>query len=113
MYPNRYDIYVYYIQRTDEFDEWLARLKDLRARAKIVVRIKSAELGNLGDVVPVGEGVSELRIHYGPGYRVYIKQVGKVLILVLCSGTKKTQKKDIERAKELARTYEDILNGRS
>ena len=113
MYPTRYDTCVYYIQRTDEFDDWLARLKDLRARAKIIVRIKSVELGNFGDVEPVGEGVGELRIHYGPGYRVYIKQVGKVLILVLCSGTKKSQQRDIEHAKELARKYEDILNERS
>ena len=59
---------MYYILRTDEFDRWLSKLKDLRARAKILARVRSAELGNLGDVGPIGSGLSELRIHYGPGY---------------------------------------------
>jgi putative addiction module killer protein len=101
---------MYYIQRTDEFDAWLSKLKDLRAKAKIIARIRSAELGNLGDAEPIGEALSEFRIHYGPGYRVYFKQKGKVLLLVLCGGTKKTQSRDIERAKSLAKKYEDILN---
>lgn len=101
---------MYYIQRTDEFDGWLSKLKDLRARAKIIARIRSAELGNLGDVEPIGEGLSELRIHYCPGYRVYLKQKGKILLLVLCGGTKNIQRKDIERAKSLIKKYEDILN---
>lgn len=73
---------MYYIQRTDEFDAWLSKLKDLRARAKIIARIRSAEFGNLGDAEPIGESLSEFRIHYGPGYRVYFKQKGKVLLLV-------------------------------
>lgn len=97
---------MYYVLRTDEFDKWLARLKDLRARARILARIKSAEFGNLGDVEAIGSGLSELRIHHGPGYRVYIRQKGKVLLCILCAGTKKTQKKDIERAKSLAEKYE-------
>lgn len=101
---------MYYIQRTDEFDGWLSKLKDIRARAKIAARIRSAELGNLGDAEPIGEGLSELRIHYGPGYRIYLKQKGRILLLVLCAGTKKTQGKDIERAKSLVKKYEDILN---
>ncbi|MBD2857647.1 type II toxin-antitoxin system RelE/ParE family toxin [Spongiibacter sp. KMU-158] len=101
---------MYYIQRTDEFDRWLSKLKDLRAKAKILARIRSAELGNLGDVAPIGEGLSELRIHFGPGYRVYLKQKGNVLLLVLCGGTKSSQRKDIERAKSLVKKYEDILN---
>ena len=97
---------MFYLQRTKEFDKWLSNLKDMRAKAKILVRLRSAELGNLGDIEPVGEGVSELRIHYGPGYRVYVKRTGKVLILVLCGGTKSTQEKDIVRAKALAKKYE-------
>ena len=99
-----------YIQRTDEFDSWLSKLKDLRARAKIIARIRSAEFGNLGDVEPIGEGPSELRIHYGPGYRVYVKKKGNILLLVLCGGKKNTQRKDIERAKSLVKKYEDLLN---
>lgn len=101
---------MYYIQRTDEFDGWLSKLKDVRAKAKIITRIRSAEFGNLGDVRPIGERLSEFRIHYGPGYRVYFRQKGKILLLVLCGGTKSTQKKDIERAKSLAKKYEEILN---
>ena len=74
------------------------------------MRIRSAEHGNLGDAQSVGEGLSELRIHHGPGYRIYFKQKGKILIFILCGGIKKTQQKDIERAKSLAKKYEDILN---
>lgn len=103
---------MYYIQRTDEFDGWLFKLKDPKAKARILARIRSAELGNLGDVEPIGQGLSELRIHYGPGYRVYLKQTGKVLLLVLCGGTKKSQAKDIERAKSLVKKYEDFLDER-
>lgn len=101
---------MYYILRTDEFDSWLSKLKDLRARAKILARIRSAEFGNLGDVEPIGSSLSELRIHYGPGYRIYFKQQGKILLLVLSGGTKNTQRKDIERAKSLIKKYEDILD---
>ena len=101
---------MYFIQRTEEFDNWLTKLKDLRAKAKIIARIRSTEFGNLGDAEPVGERLSEFRVHYGPGYRIYFKQKGKVLLLVLCGGTKNSQKKDIERAKSLAKKYEDILD---
>ena len=101
---------MYHIQRTDEFDTWLSKLKDTRAKAKILARIRSAEFGNLGDVEPVGAGLSEFRIHSGPGYRVYFKQKGKVLLLVLCGGTKSTQRKDIEKAKSLVKKHEDFLN---
>jgi len=101
---------MHYILRTEEFDRWLSRLKDLRARAKIIVRIRSAESGNLGDIEPIGSGLSEFRIHYGPGYRIYVKQKGKILLLLLCGGTKNTQKKDIERAKSLIKKYEDTLD---
>ena len=95
------------IRRTDEFTAWLADLKDGRARAKIQVRIDRLGLGNPGDVAPVGEGVSEMRVHYGPGYRVYFVQRGNVLAILLCGGNKRGQAKDIERAKALARDLED------
>jgi putative addiction module killer protein len=88
--------------RTEEFDAWLRGLRDTRARAKILVRLDRLALGNPGDVEPVGEGVSELKIHYGPGYRVYFKQSGQVAN-ILSGGTKDTQAADIEKAKSLAR----------
>lgn len=90
------------VRKTDEFDRWLRALRDQRAIAKIANRIERLALGNPGDVKPVGEGVSEMRISYGPGYRVYFKQAGKQIILLLCGGDKSSQDKDISRAKELA-----------
>jgi len=78
-------------------------LRDIKARARILVRIKRLAAGNPGDVKPVGEGVSELRITYGPGYRVYFKQLGQELIILLAGGDKSTQSKDISTAHELAR----------
>ncbi len=90
------------VQKTDEFDAWLAGLGDQKAVAKIVSRIERLGLGNPGDVKPVGEGVSEMRLTYGPGYRVYYKQTGKTIVLLLCGGDKSTQDNDIRRAKELA-----------
>ena len=76
------------INRTDEFSIWLKNLRDIRARAKIISRIDRLELGNPGDVAPVGDGVSEMRIHYGPGYRVYFVRRGDELIILLCGGTR-------------------------
>jgi putative addiction module killer protein len=102
VYPNGYNMIVYTVLRSDEFDQWLTGLKDAKGKARIVARIKSAELGNLGDVKPVGEGVSEMRIHYGPGYRVYFTQRGRLLILLLVGGDKSSQKRDIVKAKALA-----------
>lgn len=90
------------VLRTKEFDAWLTRLRDAKGKARIVARIRSAELGNLGDVEPVGEGVSEMRIHYGPGYRVYLKKQGTLLIMLLCGGDKSSQQRDIKKAKALA-----------
>jgi putative addiction module killer protein len=90
------------VQKTDEFDEWLSGLADQRAQAKIASRIERLGLGNAGDVKPVGEGVSEMRVLYGPGYRVYFKQTDKSIVLLLCGGDKSTQEKDIKRAKEIA-----------
>lgn len=95
------------IRETPNFTEWMEVLSDRTARTKIVSRIERLAKGNPGDVAPVGEGVSELRIHSGPGYRVYYQQRGKVLILLLCGGDKSTQDRDIRRAKELASEYED------
>jgi putative addiction module killer protein len=91
------------IRRTEQFVKWLANLKDKRAVIKIAVRLNRIESGNFGDVQPVGEGVSELRIHYGAGYRVYFKQTGVKVIFLLCGGDKSTQAKDISMAKEMAK----------
>lgn len=89
------------INKTDEFDVWLSDLADLTAKAKVLARIKRAELGNFGDAEPVGEGVSEMRIDFGPGYRVYYAREGRVIFLLLNGGDKSTQKADIKRAKAL------------
>jgi len=92
---------MYEVRETSTFRDWLTSLKDRRAVIKIAARIRQTERGNLGDIKPVGEGISEMRIHYGPGYRIYLaKQSGKIVIL-LCGGTKKTQAKDIKIAKKM------------
>lgn len=85
--------------KTEIFDHWLRSLRDAKAKARIIARIRSAELGNFGDSEPVGHGISEMRIHYGPGYRVYYKQQRNVVYLLLCGGDKSTQSKDIRQAK--------------
>jgi putative addiction module killer protein len=90
------------VRKTDEFDEWLSSLADQKAQAKIVSRVERLGLGNPGDVKSVGVGISEMRVPYGPGYRVYYKQTGKTVVLLLCGGDKSTQAKDIKRAKEIA-----------
>jgi putative addiction module killer protein len=90
------------VQKTDEFNAWLSNLRDSKALSKILIRIQRLELGNPGDVKAVGEGVSEMRIPYGPGYRVYYKQAGGQIVLLLCGGDKSTQDKDIKRAKQIA-----------
>jgi putative addiction module killer protein len=94
---------VFEVRKTDEFDKWLSALADQRAVAKIASRIERLGLGNPGDVKPVGEGISEMRVTHGPGYRIYYKQTGKTIVLILCGGDKSTQSKDIQRAKEIAR----------
>jgi len=91
------------IRKTDVFVQWLDGLSDIRARARVLARIERLASGNPGDVAPVGEGVSELRIHYGPGYRVYFKEFGQILIVLLAGGDKSTQPKDIKTALRLAR----------
>jgi len=91
------------IRQTGEYKRWFERLRDLNAQLRIGARIRRVSLGNLGDVRPAGEGVSELRIPYGPGYRVYLTQRGETLIILLAGGDKSSQERDIKRAKELAR----------
>ena len=81
------------------FEDWLQSLRDRKARAIIRNRINRVRLGNMGDTEPVGEGVFELRIHYGPGYRVYYGELERVVVILLCGGTKRSQHRDIERAK--------------
>ena len=95
------------IRETDEFSAWLAALRDKRARAKILIRIERLATGNPGDVAPVGDGVSELRIRYGPGYRVYYVQRGSRYVLLLAGGDKSTQNRDITLAKRLVGEYEE------
>jgi putative addiction module killer protein len=91
------------VRQTTRFATWLAGLRDERARARILKRLDRAGQGNLGDVAPVGGGVSEMRIFYGPGYRVYFVQRGSELIVLLCGGDKSTQNADIEEAKAMAK----------
>ena len=90
------------IRKTAAFAEWFDDLRDVRARARIEIRLRRLELGLPGDIKPVGDGISELRVDYGPGYRVYLVQRGKLLIVVLGGGDKRTQDTDINSAKKLA-----------
>jgi len=90
--------------QSQEFASWLAGLRDLSGKARIVGQLVRAEGGNFGDCTPVGDGVSEMRIHYGPGYRVYFTRRGEVIYLLLIGGDKSTQAKDITRAKTLIKT---------
>ncbi len=100
------------IRQSETFAEWLDGLRDERARAKINVRIRRLSLGNPGDVKSVGEGVGELRIDYGPGYRLYFVQRGAQLVVLLCGGDKTTQARDIESAKAMAKTMKEQDDGR-
>ncbi|WP_026987825.1 type II toxin-antitoxin system RelE/ParE family toxin [Fodinicurvata fenggangensis] len=93
------------IKQSETFRKWLGKLKDRRARTLITARINRLAEGLPGDVQPIGGGLSELRIHYGPGYRVYFQQRGDVLILLLCGGDKKSQSRDIEKAKKIAEDW--------
>lgn len=90
------------IRQTEQFSSWFETLKDRTARAKIAIRIRRISLGNFGDVKPVGEGIYELRLNYGPGYRVYFVQRGRQLIILLAGGDKTTQSADIKKAKKIA-----------
>jgi putative addiction module killer protein len=98
---------VHYQTRDGErpFVEWLETLSDGRARAKIQARLARLAVGNFGDIAPVGGGVMELRIHWGPGYRVYFARRGAVIVVLLCGGDKRTQRRDIDRAKAYFHDY--------
>lgn len=98
-----YDDSLIEVHETDEFAAWFSRLRDRRAREQITRRIHRLRLGNPGDVAAVGEGVSELRMHFGPGYRVYYVQRGCELIILLGGGDKSSQRRDIGKARALAR----------
>jgi putative addiction module killer protein len=91
------------IRQTEIYAHWIGRLGDDRARARIEARLYRLSLGNPGDVRPVGQGVSELRVDHGPGYRIYFAVQGKTVVVLLCGGDKRTQKRDIAAAKSLAR----------
>jgi len=95
------------LRKTETFSRWIDGLQDIRARARILVRIERFAAGNPGDVKPIGEGVLELRIDYGPGYRVYFKRIRQELIILLGGGDKKSQSKDIKAALRLARNLEE------
>ncbi|TRV43416.1 MAG: type II toxin-antitoxin system RelE/ParE family toxin [Microcystis panniformis Mp_MB_F_20051200_S9] len=90
------------IRQTKTYSEWFSALRDHQAKARINIRIRRLSMGNPGDVKPVGRGVSELRVDYGPGYRVYFKQQGETLIILLAGGDKRTQERDIKTALDLA-----------
>lgn len=98
---------VYTVKRLDEFSDWLKALKDGLTRQRLNKRLRKAQLGNLGDVEPVGEGAFEMREHFGPGWRMYYVQRGDVLIVMLGGGDKSTQAADIRRAVALAKRLED------
>ena len=93
------------IHRSSVYIKWLNKLHDARAVARILERVKRLAEGNPGDVKPAGDGISEMRIDYGPGYRVYYKDTGKEIIILLCGGDKRTQEADITKAKKIARLY--------
>ncbi len=95
------------IKQTEAFAKWESQLRDKRARTMIATRLMRLAEGLPGDVEPVGEGVSELRIHYGPGYRVYFQRRGSLLIVLLCGGAKSSQARDIATAKKLAKDWSE------
>ena len=95
------------IRQTETYKKWFASLKDRTARMRIDVRIRRISLGNFGDVKSVGEGVCEIRVDYGPGYRVYFVRDGNTIIILLCGGDKSTQQRDIQNAQEIARSLRE------
>ncbi|MBZ9600779.1 type II toxin-antitoxin system RelE/ParE family toxin [Phyllobacterium chamaecytisi] len=90
------------VRQSDVYSTWFSKLKDQNAQSRILVRLRRLELGNQGDVRAVGEGVSEIRVNYGPGYRVYYINRGNTVIILLCGGDKSTQDDDIKTAKQMA-----------
>jgi len=103
MYLKRYTLTALEVRQTEIFARWFAQLRDRQVRARILVRIRRASLGNLGDVRSVGGGDVELRVEYGPDYRIYCTRLGDAALVLLSAGDKRTQARDIERARRLAR----------
>lgn len=97
----------YTVKQLDEFSDWLKGLKDGLTRQRLIKRLRKAQLGNLGDIAPVGDGVFEMREHFGPGWRLYYVQRGELLIVMLGGGDKSTQQADIRLAIEMAKSLED------
>ena len=102
---------VFEVRKSDRYEKWFRRLRDRGAHGRINVRVLRLELGNFGDAKSVGDGVSELRIDYGPGYRVYFTRIGDVVLLLLCGGDKSSQASDIETAKRMVRNREGFGDG--
>ncbi|EAT5390159.1 type II toxin-antitoxin system RelE/ParE family toxin [Salmonella enterica] len=98
------------IIRSETFSDWLLSLKDSRAKARVLARIDRMKAGNFGDSEPIGDGLNEARIHYGPGYRVYFMQQGNVVVVLLCGGDKSSQSKDIKQAKQIAKAWREAKN---
>lgn len=109
MYLNRYNAAILTVLQTEEFVAWLDALKDKRARVRIAARLRQAEAGSLGDWQPVEGEVSEMRVHFGPGYRLYFVRRGRVIVVILNAGDKSTQKRDIRRASKLVAELGDDL----
>jgi putative addiction module killer protein len=106
MYPTRYNRQMYQVQQTDVFAKWLLKLRDRKAIAKLLVRIESLKQGNLGDSKSLGSGLHELRVHFGPGYRVYFTRKSGLLVILLCGGDKSSQSKDIVKARGILEELE-------
>ncbi len=102
-----YRLHMIEVIESAEFKRWFSRLRDKRAKARIDVRIRRLSMGNPGDVKPLGNGLSEMRIDYGPGYRVYFMRRGPVVVVLLCGGDKHHQQQDIEAARRIAEIWED------
>ncbi|PDT05894.1 type II toxin-antitoxin system RelE/ParE family toxin [Rhizobium chutanense] len=98
---------MFILKQTATFQKWHKKLKDGKAKAMIALRLQRLATGHAGDAAPVGEGVSELRIHYGPGYRIYYRKRGETIIVLLCGGDKSTQETDIRTAKRIAMEWSD------
>ena len=107
MYSFEYNLCMYQVQTTEAFDAWLTGLKDGLTRKRLALRLRKAELGNLGDVKPVGGGVFEMREFFGPGWRMYYVQQGAVLVVMLGGGDKSTQQADIAAAVDLANRFKE------
>lgn len=105
-YPYRYDCCMILLRQTETFSRWLSSLKDRQVQARILSRLDRIAMGNFGDAKSVGEGISEIRIDSGPGYRLYFVRRESAVVLLLCGGDKSTQDRDIARAKELVHTLE-------